>query len=248
MSGFRVLVTRPQPACHGTAARVQELGMTAIELPVTEIVRDGRGIEAALAGDWSAVALTSANAVFAAADEIHRWHRLPAYAVGRRTGDAARQAGFTDVRVADGEGVALAGMIGDDVAAGKLFARRESPLLYLAGRPRASDFEKGLADASVPFSVMECYVARPVAYDADVLARTFARPIDCVLFYSRETARAFFRLIAQAGLRDQFRVRRIVCLSDKVVTGLPAALRDGALVATSPSEAAILELLAAMRE
>src|SRR5690242_14549847 len=97
-------------------------------------------ITADLRGDWGAVILTSANALTAIAAHPARGAllKLPVYAVGRRSADAAREAGFADVSSADGDARDLVRLI---------VARHttKAPLLYLAGEDRAGDLVGDLA-------------------------------------------------------------------------------------------------------
>lgn len=248
MSAARVLVTRPRPAGERTAGRIAELGMTPVVLPVTGIVTRAESLGAISGRAWAAVVFTSANAVSAVGDEPGVPRGLPVYAVGRRTAQTARQAGFTAVRAGGGDGLSLAAAIRDDVVRGRLGVSEARPLLYLAGRPRSPGFEDALRVVGLPFVTVECYETQSISYAVEALKAVLAKPFDFALFYSCGTAHAFFRLLAEAGLTDQFRARRIVCLSEKVATALPDGLCDNAIIAESPSEKAVLELLAAMRE
>ena len=251
MTAGRVLVTRPEPGCGCTAARVAAIGFEPVSLPVTEAEFDPLPLRRALGGNWGALALTSANAVRAleqVPEAIAAWHDLPVFAVGERTAGLAREAGFTQVEAGGSAGTSLAGAIAAAVARGRPCLSAEAPLLYCAGAKRAGGFEQALHHAAVPFSVAECYAMRALPYAAGTLAGMISEPFEAALYYSRETALCFFRLLAGTGLMDRFRVHRIVCLSEKVVTGLPAHLRHDAVTPDRPTEEAILAFLAAMRE
>ena len=88
-----------------------------------------------LGGQWSALAITSANAPNAIArNPAHdTLIKLPLLAVGRRSAEAAQQAGFADVTSANGDVRELVRLIEASRRKG------EGPVLYLAGEDRASD-------------------------------------------------------------------------------------------------------------
>ena len=86
-------------------------------------------------GPYGAVVMTSANAARAIARHPQRDQltALPAFTVGRHTAEAARAAGFGDVRSADGDKNDLVALLRDRLGGGRM------PLLYLAGEDRAGD-------------------------------------------------------------------------------------------------------------
>ncbi|MGV3579544.1 uroporphyrinogen-III synthase [Brevundimonas sp.] len=108
MTPIRTLwITRAQPGAERTAERLTDLGFTPVVASLLtirplDIRPDLTGIEA--------LAFTSRNGVkaFAAGSPVPA---LPIFAVGDATAAAAREAGFTDVRSADGDLRALAALI-----------------------------------------------------------------------------------------------------------------------------------------
>src|SRR5712672_914868 len=94
---MRLLVTRPEPAGARTAARLRALGHDVILMPVlrVELVPNPELGD----GPFGALILTSANAVQALAQHrrLSELQILPAYAVGRRTAEAARAHGFAPI-------------------------------------------------------------------------------------------------------------------------------------------------------
>lgn len=241
---MRVLVTRPQPGCARTVRRLTDLGFEPVPLPVTEAVHHTEALRAAIDRSWAAIALTSANAaraVAASPGAIAAWRKLPVFAVGPRTADAAGEAGFSAVISADGDGGDLATLI----------ARQEAmvpdPVLYCAGRPRAADFERQMAAAHVRFETVEVYEMRACALAPAMVRETLlAAPFGASLFYSRATVDVFLALAERIGVARQLRLGRILCLSEQVRAGLPAELRAGALAVDAPSEDRLLEMLAGM--
>jgi uroporphyrinogen-III synthase len=97
---MRVLVTRPLPDGERTAAALRATGYDVLVAPLMQV----KSIAADLAGDWSAVIISSANAVRALdAPQITSLSKMPLFAVGQRSADAAGEAGFSDVRSANGD-------------------------------------------------------------------------------------------------------------------------------------------------
>src|SRR5262249_37046514 len=98
---MRVVVTRPQPdAARAPAA----LGARGHDVLVTPLMRV-EPIAVNLDGQWSALAITSANAPNAIARNPARdmLVKLPLLAIGRRSAEAARQARVTHVTSAAGD-------------------------------------------------------------------------------------------------------------------------------------------------
>ncbi len=100
---MRLLVTRPHPDGERTAAALRARGH---EVLLAELLRIETVSDVRLGpGPWSGVILTSANALRAIEQHPQRAEllRLQAFAVGRRTAEAARAAGFHEVASADGD-------------------------------------------------------------------------------------------------------------------------------------------------
>ena len=98
---MRVVVTRPQRDSERTAALLRARGHDVLVASLMRV----EPLAADLAGKWGAIIVTSANAPDAIASNPVReaLTRLPLFAVGQRSADAARQAGFVNVSPADGD-------------------------------------------------------------------------------------------------------------------------------------------------
>jgi uroporphyrinogen-III synthase len=105
----KVLILRPQPGADETAARARALGLDPVVAPLFTI-RPLAWTPPHPAA-FHAVMLTSANAARLAGGGMTPFLGLPCYAVGERTADAAREAGFSDVRTGPGDGEALLRLI-----------------------------------------------------------------------------------------------------------------------------------------
>ena len=126
-----ILVTRPQPDNARTTVALRALGYIVLPAPMLRF----EPVPTQDEGDarHGAVIVTSANALRAieADPATARLLPLPLFAVGERTAQAARTAGFRDVTVAAGDVAALRDLIVDDQQAHFRFGHRFSSL-----RPR----------------------------------------------------------------------------------------------------------------
>ncbi|WP_158515731.1 uroporphyrinogen-III synthase [Pararhizobium polonicum] len=236
---LRVLVTRPQPSAAATAARLEALGHEAIVLPMMEPVHQPQAALDVLALAYDAIAVTSAEAIRALAtitDQLAPHRHTPVFCVGAATAQAARQLGFQSVITGPGTGIGLAQSIAGT------FRSQSGTVAYLAGLPRSPGFENALADAGIACRTAEVYRMSPAAYaSGDIEELLESRLPDTALFYSYETARRFFDLIAPekiAALQDI----RLLCLSDQVATAVPPGFNTIA-IAADPSEASLFALL-----
>jgi uroporphyrinogen-III synthase len=188
-------------------------------------------------GPWSAVLVTSANACRSVAHraEMAELAPLPVFAVGRRTAQAARTAGFVDVTSAEGDGKALAAAVAEGVL------ERDRPLLYLAGEERAADLENLLAAQG--FSIHAAVVYRMLAESAfsdAVRAALKQGEIDAALHFSARSAAACLAACGVAGVLHNILKIRHYCLSAQVAAALAAAGASDLVVAAEASESALL--------
>lgn len=234
---MRLLVTRPEPDGERTAAQLRAQGFQVLLAPMLRIetIR-----EAALGpGPWSALAITSSNAARASAQHARRGELLPlpVFAVGQRSAEAARAAGFRDVQSANGNESDLVGCIAVNLP-------RDSRLLYLAGEDRAGDLAAGLAAQGIAAQTVALYRAIPAAeFPRDVQAALAGGEVDGVLHFSRRSAAAFVHCAERAGIRDRALAATHYCLSRQVAEPLAAAGAGSIAVANRPDEAALMALI-----
>lgn len=226
-----VLVTRPEPGAGATAARLAALGFSPVVLPLTKIV----ATPPSASGPCDAVVTTSANALrHAPADYLANFTDKRLYAVGAATAAAARQAGFTDIAVAAGTALDLAGLIARDAAPG-------ARLLHLAGRDRTAGFESALRREGFGVEIVETYRAEELFHETGFIRQ---RLNDAVLWgalaFSERGGLLLAALAGREGLSHLFEGTRFFCISDKVAATLAGRLT---LVAAEPSEEAVLALL-----
>lgn len=235
-SGLRILLTRAEEDGRRSAARLSALGHRPLGVPLQTIRRT---TEAAPAGPFDAVVVTSAHAVPALRSLRESLSRIPALAVGARTAEALTEAGVTDVRVAAGDAVSLADL-----------ARRTLPegsrLLQVAGRHRKPEPERSLRRAGFELSIWTAYEAAAAQRLPEALAQALrSGEIDAVLHYSRRSAEILIGLTEAAGLADALREPVQVCLSEDVAAPLLAFEARRVIVAAEPSERALFDALSA---
>jgi uroporphyrinogen-III synthase len=233
----RILVTRPEADGERTAQKLRARGCDVLLAPVLRIkLLDQADLGA---GPWDAVAMTSANAAYALEQHSRREEvvRLPVLTVGRHTAEAARAVGFTDVASASGNEQALAQLIAG-LLKGKI-------ILYLAGADRAGDLAAAVAPFGVTVETVVTY--RAVAGDClpvAVVTALRAGEVDGVLHFSRRSAGIYLDCARAAGVLDSALKPLQYCLSKAVAEPLTAAGASRVVVAQSPEENALLDLVA----
>jgi uroporphyrinogen-III synthase len=232
----RLLVTRPEPDGARTAAALRARGHAVLPAPLLRV----EAIDCDIAdAAYGAVVMTSANAARAVASHprLAALAALPAFAVGRRTADAARGAGFRDVRSAGGDKADLLALLRAQ------YPGRRGPLLYLAGEDRAGELD--LAAAGVPVVTAVVYRAVAVERLPDAVAAALGSgDIDGVLHFSRRSADAYLACAGRAGVLQRALAPLHFCLSAAVAEPLAAVGAAAAVrIAPRPDEAAMIELV-----
>ena len=233
---MRLVVTRPLPDGERSAAALRARGHEVLLAPLLRVEPVVAALAPDFGGNWAGVIVTSANALRAIEGKAGPLVKLPLYAVGARTAEAAREAGFTTVHVADGDAKALAALIGERAQ------EIPGPLLYLAAEQRAADLEAELKPRGVSVATRVVYrtLALPLPRAlADALA---AGRIDAVLHYSKRSAEAFLAGASVTGLHAQALGPRQICLSAQVAAPLAAAGAKNIAIAETAVETAMISL------
>lgn len=230
---MRVVVTRPQVDGERTATALRTRGHEVLATPLMRL----ESIAADLGGEWSAVVITSANAPKVIGDVRARkaLMKLPLFAVGERSAEAARQAGFTDVTSANGDVRDLVRLIAARRVDGK------AQLLYLAGEDRAADLVAELSSRGIAAEMRIVYRAVPVPFPLALIAALEAGEVDAVMHFSRRSAENYVAGAKKAGIARSALGVRHLCLSAQVAEPLAGASRIA--IAARPDEAALIELL-----
>jgi uroporphyrinogen-III synthase len=230
-----MLVTRPLPEAVETAGRLNALDIDTDVLPLLE--------RATLTGSlpdpegFSAMALSSANALLALADRgvIETYRGLKVFAVGDKTAEVAEKHGFTDV-------VSAHGAFGD-LAELLIHAGLRGPVFYPAARDQSGDLAKSLAPHGVMVVTARVYEMKETAeLDQGIIAQLAAGAFGAATFYSRRTAEVFVKRVAPSFGRDVATRLGVLCLSEGVAEPLVAARFVRVGLADYPSEEAMMGL------
>lgn len=236
---MRLLLTRPKADAERTAAALRARGHT---VAVAPLLRIEPVTDADLgAGPWAAILVTSANAAraIAAHRRFPELQALPVLAVGERSAQAMRAAGFADVSSAEGAANDLTRL-----AAKRL--KRGEPLLYFAGADRSGDIAADLAAQNFLVRTAIVYRAVPAKVIPAAAAEAFAGGIDGVLHFSHRSAVTYVDVTRDAGLFELALKKPVhFCLSAQIAEALTQAGAIDIRIAREPTEAAMLALVAA---
>jgi uroporphyrinogen-III synthase len=224
---MRIWVTRTDG--EATANRLRALG----HAPLTAPVLQSRALpgEIDLKG-VTALAFTSRNGVRAFAERSTR-RDLKVFTVGEGTAGAAREAGFTSIRSADGDVGALVRLIS-----------RERPGLVLY--PAAADPARDLARLLVLKGVQACShavsetIALPLADAVGAALQADPTELDAVLVHSPRGAEQVAALIGASPVAADLEA---FCISRAAAAPLKKLNLKAIHVAEFPNEASLLKLL-----
>lgn len=239
---MRVVVTRPRHSGERTVRRLARMGHEPLLLPLAEPVHRLEEAKRALRQTEGAIAITSAEAIrvlAALSSDLKQHLSRPLFAVGKATAKEAADLGFDTIVVSEGGGTELATLISSHPA-----SPNASPLLYLAGSPRAAGLETRLEELHQPFLTVECYRMRDLSPDDALLRRLFVDfRADAVLLYSHQTAKRLFSLPFVERNPEVFADTRFLCLSAAIAEAIPASMRLHVDIADMPNEDRLLTLL-----
>jgi len=221
---MRVAITRALPEAERTAARLRELGAQPVVAPLLSIVPCAFDTNTEGA---QALIFTSSNGV-RAFPEVRGARERIVLAVGDTTAEAARAAGFSDVRSADGDVASLAALAlaALDPAAGKV--------IHIGGEHLAGDLAGMLQSAGFKIERRVAYSARA----ATALPPAFSEPLDAVLFHSGRAAATFVALGAPRA--DELTA---ACFSAAITAEAEKVRWKRVIVAPAPREEALLGAL-----
>ena len=230
---MRLLVTRPKDDAAPLAAELRALGHDVVLAPVMTIVELA---DAALPIEGvQAVLATSANGVRALARRTAR-RDLPLYAVGDVTARTARDAGFAQVRSAEGDVEALARLVVQSLDPAR------GPLLHVTGSVAAGDLSGRLQALGFAVRRAVLYRAEPAtALTPEAEAALKAGTLDGVLLFSPRTARLFVELARGVNLRTV----SAYCLSQAVREAAAPGGFARLIVAARPDQTSLLATLKA---
>jgi uroporphyrinogen-III synthase len=236
---MRLVLTRPQDDSERSATALRARGHEVLIAPLMRVEM----MAADIRPHWGAIIVTSANAAAAIATHPARAQliKLPVYAVGKRSADAACASGFADVTSAGGD-------LGDLLRI--ISARRpdsQAPLLYLAGEDRAGDLIGDLAVHGIAAELAVVYRAVTAPFPPELIAALKAKAVDGVLHFSKRSADNYIDGAKKAGIAKQALAVRHFCLSAQIAEPLAATGVTNVTVAKRPDEAALIALVEAAK-
>ncbi len=236
---MRLVLTRPQDDSKRSAAALRARGHDVLVAPLMRV----ETLEPELRPHWGAIVITSANAATSIASHpVHaQLVKLPVYAVGKRSADAARQAGFPDVTTAGGDLRDLLRIVSSHRPDTK------APLLYLAGEDRSGDLIGDLAVRGIAAELAVVYRAVTAPFPPALIAALKAGDVDGVLHFSKRSADNYVHGATRAGVAPQAFGIRHFCLSAQIAAPLKAAGATDVAIARQPDEAALLALVEAAK-
>ena len=210
-------VLRPEPGNTATADRVEALGLQAIRLPLFAI----RALSWSPPdpADHDALLLTSANAVRFGALELADFLSLPVLAVGEKTAESARLAGFDVMAAGNADAAAMLALAA---------ARGLSRVLHLGGLDRAIEAHGPVTRA------IAVYASEEVPVPAEGIGRL--RGGTALLHSARAAARLGALVDTHAIARSEI---AIAALSPAVAATAGIGWATVA-IATAPTDAALI--------
>lgn len=233
---MRLLVTRPESDAERTAAALRQRGHVVVVVPLLRI-------EAILdapidAQPWGAILITSANA--AAALALHErksaLRDISVFAVGDRSAEAMRAAGFAKV-------VSAGGAVADLLRLVVERCKPQAPLLYLAGEDRAGDVAGALRAKGFVVQTVVLYRAVVATLLQKDAADALTAGLDGVLHFSARSAEAYVEGARASGVLPRALEPTQFCLSEQIAAPLRRAGAARIRVAARPNEAALVELI-----
>ena len=223
-----VLVTRPEPGASATAARLAQAGFMPVLAPFLQVrpcrvaLPPTSRVRAVIAASGNALALPPG------------FHALPLLAVGDATAARARDAGFQDVRSADGDASDLAAL------AARLL--RPGPVLLATARGEGVRLAAMLRRAGFRVHRRAVYASAAVRRFPPAAAQAIREGLHAALFFSAATARSFVRLLPPA-LRPHLRDTDAVAIGPGVAAALQHLPWRDLRVAVRPNQDGVLALL-----
>lgn len=213
----KVIVLRPEPGASETVNRAKARGLDAFALPLFAI--EPINWSAPEPGGFDALLLTSANAVRFGGEQLASLRGLPVHAVGKASGEAARDAGFD---------IASSGDAGVERLLGSLEA--DLKLLHLCGEDRTE------TDARQEITVVAVYRSKVIAPGPDIgVAHD-----QCAVLHSPRAAQRFAELVGQQGA-DRSDIT-IVAISNATAEAAGSGWKRIA-IADHPTDDAVLALV-----
>jgi uroporphyrinogen-III synthase len=233
---MRFLLTRPAIESDALDKKLSELGHNVLIDPLMTI--HNMPLNNCTLDQYQAIIFTSANGV----RSFHTQKgplNIPLFVVGDKTAVAAKKAGFTDVRSADGDVKKLALLLK------KTLIAENGPLLYLSAAHISHDLEKLLNDTSF---IIDRHITYEVKAAPSMNKKSIAAlengEVDFIPFYSKRSALIFIDMINKNNLQHCTSTITALALSPALEGALKALSWQAILTAENPRESDLFNLIA----
>ncbi|MEP3199646.1 MAG: uroporphyrinogen-III synthase [Lentilitoribacter sp.] len=237
----QVLILRSEPAASETARKIQELGHQPVLLPLKECICQ-TDIHLPKPGETSGFVFTSANALRCLNSTVNfdqALLSLPAYCVGAKTSEIAKEMGFCDVTCGEGGGKSLAKDIIRDQDSGKIRSNTHAPLHYFTLEKRTPDLELSLNQTNIHLKPIISYEMVDQISDQSLQKTLENSHIDIVLFYAKSAVRRFFAIEDELQ-HNLFTNMQFGCLSKEIAGAIPKHFARQTVIAEKPNETHLL--------
>ena len=232
---MRVLVTRPGADGQALVKILNDIGIEAILEPLLTIRH--LKIDALNMDGVQGYLATSANGVKALVDTQPNLS-IPLFAVGDTTALTARQGGFKTVHSASGDVSALARLVTD------ILEPAGGSLIHATTTSQAGDLKGQLENHGFECRTEIIYETEPSKIlSSNTVAVIKSGGIDAVLLYSPRSAEIFVKLLRKSRLVRASKNLVVVCMSQAVAAKAELIQCEEILVATSPTQDALLNTL-----
>ncbi|MEM7640605.1 MAG: uroporphyrinogen-III synthase [Pseudomonadota bacterium] len=227
-----IIVTRAEPGASATVAQLEDRDMAVIRAPALALEQHS---DIALPDIQSLAGLvfTSANGVRVYA--TRRADRsLTAWCVGPATAEAARTAGFSDIRESAGNAVDLAHFIAEHTRPA------EHPLLHVANEAATGTLKRTLTELGFRTLFAPLYTMRPAETLPAEITELIASDIPAILLvHSAKGAAAMADLVEP----DDLKAWTLVAISDQAAQPLVNFVPTAPFLADAPNEAGLMRAL-----
>ena len=223
-----ILVTRPEPGATRTAQHLRALKYEPFILSLSKTI--ALPLASADFSCDSVIVTREAPFLYLKPEILKNLHSKPLYVVGRHTAEAAKAAGFTNIRVVTATAFELGLMVD---------CPSDTRFLYLAGHIRRPDLERQMAQKFAFFRVIEVYDSIAIDLSAQQKQK-IPQKIEAVMLYSGLAAAGLEQI---SGYIDYSTL--LLCISARIAKAVPKTLLNVPVIAYEPNENGMLERLTA---
>jgi uroporphyrinogen-III synthase len=221
---MKLLILRPEPGASATAARAAAAGFEPVLLPFFAI--QPRAWKMPNAADYDAILISSSNAIRYGGAALEALGALPIHAVGERSANIARDAGFA---------IASTGDAGIEAALASAAHMGHHRLLWLAGEDR----REPLGNHGVQLDIRVVYAADPLTLPSN--AADIITSVDIIALHSPRAAKLFGETIDALGLD---RAKLCLIAFSPAIAEAAGSGWGGVAVSKMPEDSALLSAAA----